>query len=519
MSDELQAAPADARVFRRPHYVRRGAELFFLESRRPMLRLDERDTELWDSLADAPTLADLQARFGQDVVTRVRKLESDALCDVVRPRLKERRRVLIIEPHSDDAALSVGATMWSRRDECEFTLVTVASRSNFTSYFYLDREYFDVEAVTALRNAEAAAFMRLLGGHHSPIGILEATLRYRDGTWSLDFYRAHQTSIAAFNNHRATEAELEHWKDALRSVLRETNAEELWLPLGVGNHTDHELTRNAWLSLLVEEPKLFADRPIRLFADVPYDAQFARHADRIIKALEDGGARLVPAPVAIADNVKSKLRLLTTYASQFKLSALEKDVLAAARRGPDESVLVERFWNLERPPRTVDPIALCADAPIVERATPKARRWLERYRDTRAIRVLLLMPSGRWAEDASFLLDTFPAATLHVYSAPATAAEVTAFESPRIRIHRVSAGGRAWGLLALRLAAQRPVPTVFLSGTARVFEARVLARLWPLSAPIVTPTMDHFIQALRRAKERGPSPQRARSRAAASGRV
>lgn len=54
--------------------------------------------------------------------------------------------------------------MWAMRDEAKFTLVSVAARSNFTSYYFLDREYFDADAITELRRQESALVMRLLGG-------------------------------------------------------------------------------------------------------------------------------------------------------------------------------------------------------------------------------------------------------------------------------------------------------------------------------------------------------------------
>jgi len=54
--------------------------------------------------------------------------------------------------------------MWIWRHECEFVVVTIASRCNFTSYYDLDREFFEVDKVSSLRNAEAALFVRLHGG-------------------------------------------------------------------------------------------------------------------------------------------------------------------------------------------------------------------------------------------------------------------------------------------------------------------------------------------------------------------
>ena len=88
------------------------------------------------------------------------------------------------EPHSDDAVLSIGGTLWARRHECEFVVATVCSRSNFTSYYMLGRDYFDVDAISSLRAAEAELFVRLIGGQYRALGRSDAPLRYHGGSRS-----------------------------------------------------------------------------------------------------------------------------------------------------------------------------------------------------------------------------------------------------------------------------------------------------------------------------------------------
>ena len=156
----------------------------------------------------------------------------------------------------EDGALSVGGTMWSRRERCDFTIVTLAGRSNFTSYGYLDREYFRVDEVSALRRAESALLARAIGGRHVALDLPEGPLRYRQGDWTLDWYRRHRDAVSGFIGHTSGPGELAEWAAAIRRVLAETSADEVWAPIGVGPHTDHELTRNAFLALLVEDPDL-----------------------------------------------------------------------------------------------------------------------------------------------------------------------------------------------------------------------------------------------------------------------
>ena len=71
--------------------------------------------------------------------------------------------------------------MWQGRGACAFTVVAVAGRSNFTSYFYSDAELLDAEQVTTLRVAESTHALRLLGGRHVVLDELEAPLRCHAG--------------------------------------------------------------------------------------------------------------------------------------------------------------------------------------------------------------------------------------------------------------------------------------------------------------------------------------------------
>ena len=111
----------------------------------------------------------------------------------------------------DDAVLSVGGLMWALRNTCEFTVVSIAGHSNFTSYYMLDREFFNVARVSALRKAESELVMRLLGGRHVILEEYDAPLRCQPGNWTLDWYRRHRRSIIAYIHHCSPENEISNW--------------------------------------------------------------------------------------------------------------------------------------------------------------------------------------------------------------------------------------------------------------------------------------------------------------------
>jgi LmbE family N-acetylglucosaminyl deacetylase len=391
--------PKDATILKRPHYRLDGDQLFFLKSKRPMKQLSVQELAVWKALDEDSSMNALCSRLNHQVDEIIAEFCEIGLCDIVPEYPTERHRIIVFEPHSDDAILSVGGTMWLRRNEVEFTLVTLGSRSNYTSYWFLDRDFFDIEQITNLRNAEASLFMRLLGGKHIAIGYKEATLRYHDANWSLDYFRKHRIAVAAFNNHRSSDIELNAWKKAVKEILHETKADEIWMPLGIGTHTDHELARNACLSVLIENTDLAKNCTIRLFQDVPYDSNFPAHTMNVINGLKRSGANLVPELQPIKNVFDKKLNLLSIYASQFKVSVLQKEVEASSRLNAGAAEMVEHFWLLEKRPTTLDALSLYIDKDLVDKTALKLLKWVRRYRNTKRIRFLMLMPAGRWAED------------------------------------------------------------------------------------------------------------------------
>jgi LmbE family N-acetylglucosaminyl deacetylase len=485
----------DDRVLRRPHFELRGDALFFLVSTRPFARLAAREVAIWNAFSEGP--AELRERWPGESDAIVERLLRLGVCEVARaPSQAPRRRIVVIEPHSDDAVLSVGGTMWRRRESCEFLVVTVGSRSNFTSYYLLDRDFFDADAISKLRNAEAELVARMLGGKHLAVGQREATLRYRDGDWTLDWFRRHRHSVSAFIAHGSSAAELTAWARSIAAVLRDTGGDEVWIPIGVGPHTDHELTRNACVAALLAEPALTSGRTIRFYQEVPYASRFRGFSERIVRALSAAGAVLIPEPSPVGD-LAHKLRLVSVYGSQFKLEVMRDDVEESARLAGGGTGPAEMFWRVERLPRTLEPESLFVDAPLVREAAPRVRTWARRNRDAHRIRLLLLLPPGRWREDMEDLLARFPRATFEVYASPGAAAEVAELQHDRICTAGVVAGIKAWATLSLRLAVAPPRPTLFLAGLKRLAVARLLALLWPLSAPLVLPSMDHLLRALR----------------------
>jgi LmbE family N-acetylglucosaminyl deacetylase len=484
-------------VLRRPHFHLTDGDLFFLISRNPHARLSRLEADVWNALEQGPSLEELRRRFSEkaadDVVHRFKGL---GVCELAESHYPNgRRRVLVVEPHSDDAVLSIGGTLWARRHECEFVVATVCSRSNFTSYYMLGRDYFDVDAISSLRAAEAELFVRLIGGQYRSLGRSDAPLRYHRGNWSLDWFRRHNSSIGVFISRQASEKELSDWVEVIRDLILNENADQIWIPLGC-YHTDHHFTRNACLLALLQNRSLLGHLPVRFYQEVPYDTRFAEVAASVVGVLQRAGAEMAREVVPIASAFGDKLHLVSLYGSQFKLETMRSDIEASARQAGQAEGMAEVFWRVDRLPNAVQPLAFYSDQQGLHRARKRLRPWVQRHRNAPRIRLLLRSPPGGWADDADFLLQAFPEASFDVYATPGAAAEVSDYDCPRVRLHPVGARSVNWMRLGLRMLASAPVPTLLVASKKRFRQAGWLSSLMGSDTAVV-PTMDCLMIALR----------------------
>ena len=475
----------DSLIVARPHFRQLQNDLYFFLSDRVYHSLCPGEARIWQELQDGPrALKDL----GDDAA--VQSLAKSKTIEVIEPTAKTNRpRILVIEPHSDDAALSIGATMWKMRNEVEFDLITMASRSNYTSAFHLRRDCFNRSDITHMRTVEGELFVRHLGGHYHCAGMPEATLRYQDSDWSLDFFRSHEVPVAISNNRRGQPELLRAWTARLKEFLNGKVYEELWLPLGAGTHSDHDLARNAALEAVVD---IQTSTVIRLFEDVPYGGNFPDHSDRILRALRMAGADLVPWHQDVTEFLDRKLDLLTIFASQFKVSAVERGVKRSAA-GDSSERIVERFWIVTKLPDELPKDEIWFGASGVAETASKLREFSRKSKNAKRVAIFAISASGRWSDDARSLKILFPAAKFVVYAGPKICAEFEAVADNKTELNCIDGRPESWMKAALREAATSH--RIVISGDA-IRNARLLTKVWPLGRKIVVQEMDHLIQAI-----------------------
>lgn len=497
MTDTSLANPKTILV-RRPHFDRRGDEIFFLASRHPTLSLTKSEAKIWETLECEKTVSELRRQHGDLPDSSFKRLTENHILEVL-PTIPatKRKKVVVFEPHSDDAALSVGGTMLSLMDDCEFTIATLASRSNFTSYYYSTRNYFETEKITQLRHKESLLFARSLNGRHHNFDLNDALLRYFDGNWSQQWLENNRGSVAAFQNHRYNDEEIRLWQNTVFAFLQGTDFDEIWIPAGIGEHVDHGLTRDACLQAVLQIPALTRESTILLYEDVPYAWRRPGHERTILDCIEQCGGVLESRCTTIDNFVEQKLRSLSIYASQFKVKVIENSVLenakmVAKRLGRSEK-FAEQLWLLRNVPAAIDKNMIYYDREIIDRLKMSFGNWFRSATNASKVRLLFLLEPGRWSDDAATLIEYLPNATFDVFATAGSSAEMSRCAMGRFSISYLDKGPGAWLKLAAKLAVSEPCPTVFISGTKRIKEARWVSHLWPMTATIVVPTLDHLL--------------------------
>ena len=149
--------------------------------------------------------------------------------------------------------------------------------------------------------------------------------------------------------------------DLLRREIARLEPQRVYLPLGVGNHVDHQLMREVGIALLDEAPDWVMPGPdwagtVVFYEDFPYALwnDFNRLEDLPAGALDaiPESISLYPEYAEISDRIERKIRGLTLYRSQIDrlfggtremgdaVRAHAKKVAALGGNGQ----MAERYW-------------------------------------------------------------------------------------------------------------------------------------------------------------------------------
>jgi LmbE family N-acetylglucosaminyl deacetylase len=247
---------------------------------------------------------------------------------------------LFISPHYDDVALSCGGTAatWSARGQAPAIVTVFASElvhgmvGEFAAWKHERWGLQDIDDVQETRRAEDESAARQLGCSLRWLGLPDAI--YRGERYGGDgaLYSDPHPEERALPTHLAEELRhLPEWREGMSVAV----------PLGIGQHVDHQI--------VFETGRLLAAAgvPVWAYEDLPY----AIHTPGATAArlAQIGGQVGDEVLVPVRDGLDAKLEAVASYASQLPvIFRFTSDFRAALRshaeqaggaRGP-----CERFW-------------------------------------------------------------------------------------------------------------------------------------------------------------------------------
>ncbi len=254
-------------------------------------------------------------------------LRSEDMAQPKMPGEKERPflfNVVMLSPHSDDIALSLGAFLRRRDSALYVRIVTVFSVTNNTADDLISSPYI----VTSMRKGEDASFGVAVGP-----GVALSWLDREDAPLRLQI---HDEAVFSFDLSYLDLNEVRHVVDKVK--VEYGSCDLLFAPMALGQHIDHLVVRNAALELLSEG---FA---VVFYEDIPYAADFSLSEidEHVVQlgALAGQGLELCIIETGVA--IEEKIALLSCYRSQMD-SRTESRVRSYAERCGGNSV-VERVW-------------------------------------------------------------------------------------------------------------------------------------------------------------------------------
>ena len=153
--------------------------------------------------------------------------------------------------------------------------------------------------------------------------------------------------------------------EILRREIARLEPQKLYLPLGVGNHVDHQLCRDVGVQLLAEGRRWVMPGPeyagiVTFYEDFPYAwwNDFSHLADLPRTAFADlpEGVKLAPEYADIGDQVERKITGINLYASQIDrlfggTQEMARQVRAYGRKVAlldGSGSVAERYWSTAR---------------------------------------------------------------------------------------------------------------------------------------------------------------------------
>lgn len=214
---------------------------------------------------------------------------------------------LFIQPHYDDVPLSCGGTvaLWAKCRQEPHIITVFASEivdkmvGTFAAWKHERWKLTDPDRVLATRRGEDAEAAAVLGCTLRWLGLPDAIYRGERYTSDQELFGALHAEEYELARHLAEEIRhLPEWRDG----------NQVFVPLGIGSHVDHQLVFEAGRQLAAEGAEVYA------YEDTPYAIHTPDGRTKRLAALGDNVGK--PVLVAIAETLERRIEAISCYASQ-----------------------------------------------------------------------------------------------------------------------------------------------------------------------------------------------------------
>lgn len=254
---------------------------------------------------------------------------------------------LFIQPHYDDVPLSCGGAVALMADQgSKPHMITVFASElvdemvgEFAAWKHSRWKVTDAEQVLAVRRGEDAQAARVLGCSVRWLGLPDAI--YRAGRYNSD--------SELFGVLQDEEVELaEHLADEIRHLPEWDEDARVFVPLGAGNHVDHQLVFEAGRRLASRRVKVYA------YEDCPYAIHSPGGVSARLALLGDAVGE--PFTVPIGAMLERRLESIACYRTQvpviFRFTSDFREAVGNFARATGGGLgPAERFWPVK--PRDV----------------------------------------------------------------------------------------------------------------------------------------------------------------------
>ncbi|MFZ0548302.1 MAG: PIG-L family deacetylase [Candidatus Promineifilaceae bacterium] len=249
--------------------------------------------------------------------------------------MKDHYQAIYLSPHLDDAALSCGGQISELTEKGETALVVTIMAGNpvgRTPSEYaqsLHQRWQLLDEVVQSRRTEDVAACHVMGADWQHWDFLDCIYRV-DSVTQRPYYTSNQDIFG----------EIDPAENALVEKLSKRMAqlpscEQLFLPLTLGHHVDHQLTRQA-------AECCFSTANLLYYEDYPYADTFS--AEQQI-AQEDG--RWVARVVELTEKaITTRINAIQCFKSQISTFFEDQQALASQVRAYINAVGGERLWSV-----------------------------------------------------------------------------------------------------------------------------------------------------------------------------